>query len=67
MDGGRYEKTHIAFKVDASMDALVATRPGDPLPKLGEAIQEAPESLQYRKRGGKIDWNIEDTYTMGLW
>ena len=64
---GRYEKTHIAFKVDASMDALVATRPGDPLPKLGEAIQEAPESLRYRKRGGKIDWNIEDTYTMGLW
>lgn len=63
----RYEKTHIAFKVDASMDALVATRPGDPLPKLGEAIQEAPESLRYRKRGGKIDWNIEDTYTMGLW
>ena len=64
---GRYEKTHIAFKVDASMDALVATRPGDPLPRLGEAIQEAPESLRYRKRGGKIDWNIEDTYTMGLW
>ena len=64
---GRYEKTHIAFTVDASMDALVATKPGDPLPKLGEAIQEDSESLRYRKRGGKINWNTDDVYTMGLW
>ena len=64
---GNYEKTHIAFTVDASMDALVATKPGDPLPKLGEAIQEDSESLRYRKRGGKINWNTDDVYTMGLW
>ena len=64
---GRYEKTHIAFTVDASMDALVATKPGNPLPKLGEAIQEDSESLRYRKRGGKINWNTDDVYTMGLW
>ena len=64
---GRYEKTHIAFLVDSSMDALVTTKPGEPLPRLGEAIQEDPNSLRYRKRGGRIKWNTEDIYTMGLW
>lgn len=48
------------------MDRLIATKPGRALPKLGEAIFEEPDSIKHRKRGGAVDWNTEDTYTMGL-
>jgi len=67
MKAGRYEKTHIAFTVDASMDALVATEPGSPLPTLGEPIREDPNSLRYRKKGGLVDWNTDVVYSMALY
>ena len=63
---GRYQKAHIAFKVDGSMDRIVATKPGKEPPKLGQAIHEDPESIKRRKRGGAVDWNTKDTYTMAL-
>ena len=65
---GRYEKPlFISFPATTSMDCLVATKPGDPIPVLGEAIPEDPESVRRRKRGGRVDWNTEDTYSMSFY
>jgi Protein of unknown function (DUF1769) len=64
---GAHEKPHMAFPVEASMDRLVATPPGQPLPVLGTAIHEDPESIKQRKKAGRYDWNLENTYTMALW
>jgi hypothetical protein len=64
---GKYENPHMAFPVEGSMDRVVATPPGQPVPTLGGPIYEDPESLKRRKKGGLIDWNLEDTYTMALW
>lgn len=51
------------------MDRIVTTKPGEPLPTLGEAVYEDPESVKKRtKMGiGSVEWNLEDTYTMALW
>lgn len=64
---GRYENPHMAFPVEGSMDRLVATLAGEPVPTLGGPIYEDPESLKRRKKGGLVDWNTTDTYTMALW
>jgi len=66
---GRYEKTHLSFPVEASMDRIVITKPGEPLPELGEELFETPESVKRRRKMGvgSVDWNLEDTYTMCLW
>ena len=66
---GTYEKTHLAFAVEASMDIIIATKPGEELPKLGEPLYESAESVRYRrsKCRGSVDWNTTDTYTMALW
>jgi hypothetical protein len=49
------------------MDRFVATKPGEEVPQLGQEIVEDPDVMRKRKRGGSIEWNTEDTYTMALW
>ncbi len=67
-EDGKYEKVHIGFPVEMGFDRLVVTKPGEPIPKLGEAIYEDPELVKLRKKGiHKIDWNTEDTYTFAVW
>ena len=64
---GRYEKPHMSFTVEGSLDRLVVTKPGQKPPELGKPIHEDPESIKRRKKGVLIDWNTKDTYTMALW
>lgn len=66
---GDYEKTHLSFPVEASMDRIVITRPGDQPPTLGQELFETAESVKRRRRTGvgSVDWNTDDTYTMCLW
>jgi Protein of unknown function (DUF1769) len=53
--------------VEGSLDRLVVSKPGDKVPQLGTVIHEDPESIKRRKKGGLVDWNLQDTYTMALW
>lgn len=66
---GRYEKTHVSFPVEASMDRVIISKPGETPPELGHELFETPESVKHRRKSGAgcIDWNCEDTYTMCLW
>jgi Protein of unknown function (DUF1769) len=64
---GLWEKPHMSFTVEGSLDRLVVTKPDEKPPKLGQAIHESPESIKRRKKGVLTDWNTEDTYTMALW
>jgi len=66
---GNYEKTHLSFPVEASMDRVVITKPGQEPPELGEELYESPESVKRRRKmgSGSVDWNMEDTYTLCLW
>jgi hypothetical protein len=66
---GAYEKTHLSFPVEASMDRIVITKPGETLPTLGEELEESAESVKRRRKigAGSVDWNTEDTYSMCLW
>jgi len=64
---GKYEKPHMSFTVEGSLDRLVVTKPGEVPPKLGAEIYEAPDHIKKRKKGGFIKWNTSDTYTMALW
>ena len=66
---GNYEKTHLSFPVEASMDRIVITKPGEQLPELGFELFESNESVKRRRKtgAGSVDWNLEDTYTMCLW
>eukprot|EP00977_Amphora_coffeiformis_P008303 scaffold1878_cov170-Amphora_coffeaeformis.AAC.16 len=66
-DEGSYERPHMAFPVQDGMNRVVATPPGEEPPKLGSVIEEDAESLKRRKKGYKIEWNLEDTYTFSLW
>ena len=63
-----YEKpSYLSFPVSTSMDAFVATNPGmSDLPVLGREISESKESVLQRKKGKKIDWNVDDVYTMSF-
>jgi Protein of unknown function (DUF1769) len=64
---GRWEKPHMSFPVEMSMDRVVATKPDETPPTLGDVIYEDPESIKARKKGAPVDWNLEDTYTLALW
>ena len=66
---GTYEKTHLSFPVEASMDRIVITKPGETLPTLGEELEESTESVKRRRKlgAGSVEWNTENTYTMCLW
>ena len=67
VDNGMYEKPHMAFTVEGSMDRLVVTKSGEKPPTLGGLIYEDPESIKRRKKGETVDWNTQDTYTFALW
>ncbi|KAG7346633.1 hypothetical protein IV203_005702 [Nitzschia inconspicua] len=69
IEAGRYEKTHLSFPVEASMDRIVITKPGESPPQLGYELHETNASVKRRRRmgAGSVDWNIDDTYTMCLW
>jgi len=49
------------------MDRFNATKVGEPLPMLGQAISEDTETMKLRKKGGKIEWSTDYVYTMALW
>lgn len=68
-DMGNYEKTHLSFPVEASMDRIVISKPGETPPSLGQELIESNESVKRRRRlgAGCVDWNLDDTYTMCLW
>ena len=69
MESGQYEKTHLSFPVEASMDRIVISKPGETPPELGHELYESNESVKRRRRMGfgSVEWNMEDTYTMCLW
>ena len=69
MNKGDYEKTHLSFPVEASMDRIVITKPGQTPPELGHELYESDESVKRRRKqgAGSVDWNLDDTYTMCLW
>lgn len=64
-----YENTHLSFPVEASMDRIVITKPGETPPELGFELFESNASVKRRRKmgSGSIDWNLEDTYTLCLW
>jgi len=69
MESGKYEKTHLSFPVEASMDRIVISKPGESPPALGQELYESNESVKRRRKAGAgcVDWNLQDTYTMCLW
>lgn len=68
-DAGAYEKTHLSFPVEASMDRIVITKPNQEPPELGHELEESNESVKRRRKmgAGSVDWNLDDTFTMCLW
>jgi hypothetical protein len=69
IDNDQYEKTHLSFPVEASMDRIVITKPGEVPPTMGQELPETDASVKRRRKqgAGSIDWNTTDTYTMCLW
>ena len=69
LETGNYEKIHLAFPVEASMDRIVQTKPGDAPPELGQELPETEASVKRRRKmgAGSVDWNTADTYSMCLW
>ena len=57
----------MAFPVEEGMDRVVATPLGQTPPVLGSEIYEDPDLLRRRRKGAKVDWNIDETYTFCLW
>ena len=49
------------------MDRFNATKVGEPLPLLGQAISEDTDMMKQRKKGGRIEWSTDYVYTMALW
>jgi Protein of unknown function (DUF1769) len=69
VESGNYEKTHLSFPVEASMDRIVITKEGEMPPELGSELFETDASVKRRRKmgAGSVDWNTHDTYTMCLW
>ena len=59
--------SYLSFPVSTSMDRLTASKPGQPLPELGKEIIEDKSAMKERKKGRKVEWNVDDVYTMSLW
>ena len=64
---GKWEKPCMSFTAEGSLDRLIVTRKGETPPQLGTNLYEDPDHIKRRKKGGAIDWNTDDTYTMALW
>ena len=59
--------SYLSFPVGTSMDRFTTTKPGQPLPELGKDIKEDKDIMKERKKGKKIEWNVDDVYTMAIW
>lgn len=59
--------SYLSFPLGTSMDRFTSTKPGQPLPKLGQEIMENVDTMRQRKKGMKIEWNVDDVYTMAIW
>jgi hypothetical protein len=66
-ENGNAERPHMAFPVEQGLNRVVITPPGETPPELGTDIYESCESIKARKKGGPIEWNLTDTFTMSLW
>lgn len=67
-EDGKYEVPHLAFPYEQGMSRIVMSRPGEPIPKLGQAIPETDEEYTQRKKGKrKIVAEMGTTYTMAIW
>ena len=64
-----FEATHLSFPVEASMDRVIITKPGETPPELGSELFETNASVKRRRKmgAGSVDWNLEDTFTLSLW
>lgn len=59
--------SYLSFPVGTSMDRFTSTQPGQSdLPQLGKDIVENKESRLQRMKGKRIDWNVDDVYTMSF-
>lgn len=59
--------SYLSFPVGTSMDRFTSTQPGQlDLPQLGKDIVENKESRLQRMNGKRIDWNVDDVYTMSF-
>mmetsp|Transcript_411 Transcript_411/g.432 ORF Transcript_411/g.432 Transcript_411/m.432 type:complete len:1353 (+) Transcript_411:82-4140(+) len=67
IERGNYENPHMSFPLEQSLDVLIATKPGEELPRLGTGIHEDPEAIDRRKKNGFFEYNLEDTYTACIW
>jgi len=59
--------SYLSFPVGTSMDRFTATKRGEPVPELGKEIVEDRDTMKERKKGKKIEWNVDDVYTMAIW
>ena len=68
-ESGNYEATHLSFPLEASMDRIVISKPGETPPQIGMPLEETNQSVKRRRKmgSGSVEWNLEDTYTMCLW
>jgi len=68
VDGGEYQKPHLALYFETCADRFIITKPGDDIPQLGTELYEDPEVWKKRKSGDEvIEYNTEDTYTVSVW
>ena len=59
--------SYLSFPVGTSMDRFTSTQTGQSdLPELGKDIVENKESRLQRMKGKRIDWNVDDVYTMSF-
>ena len=59
--------SYLSFPIGTSMDRFAVTKPGEPVPNLGEEVIEDVDTMRQRKKGKKIEWNVNDVYTMAVW
>lgn len=59
--------SYLSFPIGTSMDRFAVTKPGESVPNLGEEIIEDVDTMRQRKKGKKIEWNVNDVYTMAVW
>eukprot|EP00531_Pseudo-nitzschia_arenysensis_P000303 CAMPEP_0116152178 /NCGR_PEP_ID=MMETSP0329-20121206/20509_1 /TAXON_ID=697910 /ORGANISM="Pseudo-nitzschia arenysensis, Strain B593" /LENGTH=1144 /DNA_ID=CAMNT_0003648875 /DNA_START=109 /DNA_END=3543 /DNA_ORIENTATION=- len=67
--GSSTEKAHICFPASTFFETMVVTPPGEKPPEMGgiDFEGESPEARIARKAyKTKIDWNTNDTYSMGF-
>jgi hypothetical protein len=66
--GDAEERGHITFPASTFFERLVATRPGETPPSMGEEFVEPASSVKARKSyKTKIDWNTEDIYSFSFY